>query len=268
MIPEWVGSLALRAYPPEVRLARGEEMLGTLLDAREDSEWAFIRGCTSLVVGGLRERARANARAGSVRLLADGFIQAALLWSLWHLLRWRLPFEGHSVTWPILTSVLLVGVVVFWALGRDRIAGICGLVIAGHEALQPGSMTGSIGVPHAASLVQWTMVLGCFAAMALKPRVLARDPRRLIWPIAAAALTFVSPIALVLTLLIGVPVLGIIQLPVNPRLAIAGAAFWTSLAVTSRLGQTNLGLVTIPVLLLAILLAVAQREIVARRARP
>lgn len=268
MIFEWLGWLALRAYPSDVRSARGEEMLGTLLDAREDSEWAFIRGCISLVIGGLRERARVNARAGSVRLLADGFIQAALLWSLWALLRWRLPPEGYSDTWPRLYLVLLIAVVVCWALGRDRIGGICGLVATGHgalEALQPGSTLGSAGVPHAAFVVQWTVIVGCFAVMALKPRVRGHDG--LIWPIAALVFSFAAGIPIAVVFLLGVPLLGIVQLPVNPRLAIASAAFWTELAVTNRLGQTDLGLVTIPVLLLAIVLTVAQREFVIRRAR-
>jgi hypothetical protein len=142
-----IGSLVLRAYPREIRAARGEEMLGTLLDAREDSEWAFIRGCGSLVLGGWRERSRESARTGPVRLVADGFCQAALLWSLWRLLAWHLPHRGYPITWPLLTEILLIAVVFCALIGRDRIAGICGLVAAGHAALQPGSFAGA-GVFH------------------------------------------------------------------------------------------------------------------------
>jgi len=56
VIREWIGSLVLRAYPPEARGGRGPEMLGMLLDAGEQSELAFARECASLVAGGLRER--------------------------------------------------------------------------------------------------------------------------------------------------------------------------------------------------------------------
>jgi len=43
VIRERIGRVALRAYPPAVRQARGLEMLGMLLDAGELSRRAFAR---------------------------------------------------------------------------------------------------------------------------------------------------------------------------------------------------------------------------------
>jgi hypothetical protein len=76
-----------------------------------------------------------------------------------------------------------------------------------------------------------------------------------------------EPALIALAFLIAVPLLGIGELPVNPRLAIASAVFWAEQAVTSRLGQTNIGLITIPILLLAVALAVAQQRRALRQQR-
>ena len=270
MIQARIGRLALRAYPREACTACGEEMLGTLLDAADDSLWAFVIGCISLLVGGLRERARMSTAAGPVRLIADGFCQAAVLWSVWRLARWRLPPHGYSTTWPLLSLILLIAVVVCSMLGRDRIAGICGLAVIGHQIFQARSFGGSVGtagVPHYVFVIQWAVFVACFAALVLKPRRHTCSRSRLIWLVAAIAVWFVSLPVGQAALLIGVPLVAIIRLPVNPRLAIASAALWTVLAVTDRVAQTNLGLITVPILLLAILLAAAQRELVIRTAR-
>jgi hypothetical protein len=50
----------LRAYPAWYRRARGEEMLGTLLEASPPSRrWPSVRDARALVIGGLRVRVRA-----------------------------------------------------------------------------------------------------------------------------------------------------------------------------------------------------------------
>jgi hypothetical protein len=95
----------------------------------------------------------------------------------------------------------------------------------------------------------------------------SQHPRQALWLVGTLALLFAHPIVGALLFYLGVPVIGIVLLPINPRRAIASAAFWTGLAVTRRLAQTNLGLVTIPVLLLAFALTVAQRQLVVRSTR-
>jgi hypothetical protein len=271
MIATWIGSLALRAYPRETRSERGEEMLGTLLDAHEDSQRAFVRGCASLLRIGWGERARVSAEVGPARMVADGLCQAAVLFAVWGICRQvrfivDLP-GGYSETWQLVSIGLLGIVVIARALGRERIGGICGLVVAVHGLAQPGSFSGSYGVPHDAFLVQWVLLLGCFAVMALMPRRVKPSPRAVIWLIAAVALILAEPFLISLAFLIAVPLIGIIELPVNPRLAVASAAFWAEQAVTSRLAQTNIGLITIPILLFAVALAVTQQRLALRQQR-
>jgi hypothetical protein len=53
--------LLLRAYPPAYRRDRGEEILGTLLEATPAGRaWPRLRDVRSVAIGGLRERAAQN----------------------------------------------------------------------------------------------------------------------------------------------------------------------------------------------------------------
>ena len=71
----------LRAYPQPYRADRGEEILGTLLDAAPaDRHWPPARDAWSLITGGLRVRAARNRQlplAANLRLAA---LLAAALW--------------------------------------------------------------------------------------------------------------------------------------------------------------------------------------------
>ncbi len=58
--------LLLTAYPAEYRRARGEEILGTLLEATPPGRgWPQARDVRALIIGGLRARAMANRRLGA-----------------------------------------------------------------------------------------------------------------------------------------------------------------------------------------------------------
>ena len=262
MSAERVGSFALLAYPADFRAVRGEEMLGTLLDAGEDSAAAFVRGCGSLLVGGLRERARSSVQIGTRRLVEDAFCLAAVLWSVY----W-LTSEAYRQTlaFPTWTLALAAAVPVFALRGRDRLGGVCGVTLAGYFLLRgygvghlPGQLV-SIGHPSQVFLLdRWLGPLVCFAVMIVRPRVRDQRTRRLAWLIPIAALGVFWPPAVVLLVLIGAPLLGIVLLPINPRLAIASAMIWIDIAASSTLGHVRLGLVTFPVLLLTILLADAR----------
>ena len=64
--------LLLTAYPAEYRRARGEEILGTLLETTPQGRgWPLARDVVALIIGGLRARAAANRRlttAADIRL--------------------------------------------------------------------------------------------------------------------------------------------------------------------------------------------------------
>jgi hypothetical protein len=72
--------MLLRAYPRSYRAGRGDEILGTLLDAAHPGQrWPNRRDAASMIIGGLR--ARAGSRPTSVRaVLADAFYLAVFAW--------------------------------------------------------------------------------------------------------------------------------------------------------------------------------------------
>jgi hypothetical protein len=74
----------LRAYPGWYRRERGEEMLGTLLDASAPGQrWPSLRDARALIIGGFRVRAGQDQRlttAASLRLAVLLGAALALLW--------------------------------------------------------------------------------------------------------------------------------------------------------------------------------------------
>jgi hypothetical protein len=277
-----VGRWALLAYPPGVRRERGEEMLGTLLDAADDSRLALVRGAGSLLIGGGLERARENARVGTRRLVADAFCLAAVLWSLIELQRMTAPyFEA-----PLWTMVVLAGVPVLAALGRDRLAGLCGIAVVAHALIVAYGVPASVGGPGPVLighpglvffLGQWLGAAVCFLVMVLRPRRRTVSPRQLLGLalfgalLAAHASSAATAIGILIVLAvvgiqIGLPVIGILALPIDPRLAIASAVLWADVAAASTLGHTRLGLLTVPLVLLATLITAARNKTLARRA--
>jgi hypothetical protein len=127
--------------------------------------------------------------------------------------------------------------------------------------------------------------------MVVKPRVRSHDPRKLLWliPGAMVAVLFLIPhlggaartspesllfqilqLVVGVLLMVGMPLLGIFLLPVDPRLAIASAVLGADLfadGTTGQGGHVHIGLVTLPILLLAVLLTVARQKAVNRRIR-
>ena len=242
MIRERIGRAMLRAYPHEVRAARGEDILGTVLEAGEPSARAFVREGGSIVLAGLRERATFLARVGSRRLIADAFCQAAALWLMWGAVNivsseLQRPWAASpDVLALIVLLALLVGVLV----GYDRIVGVIGLAfIAAVELLtDPQAATRPL------TLATLFVPLVCCLVMAFAPRKRSPDPRRLVLLVPAIALVALLPEAVDrgTALLVLVSLLGVLRLPVDPRLAIACGIAWTGVGlsdVTVALSRTD-----------------------------
>jgi len=71
----------LRFYPPSYRYARGEEMLGTVLEASPPGRnWPAPRDALSLIAGGLRARSAQNRRLPLGTSLRLTLILGAVLW--------------------------------------------------------------------------------------------------------------------------------------------------------------------------------------------
>ena len=192
MMRERVTRAALRAFPPAIRSARGDEMLGTLLDASAPSHARFAREIVELVRAGLRARATETAQAGARRLVADGFCLAAV-WLLTLFLaadvanRIRGPIAGSpgspaDLLWP--WSLALLGAALALALiGFDRLAGAAALLFTVSLFGDPAryDIVGADRLPLLVPII-------CFGALLLAPRQRKTDAHRLAWLAVAAAL--------------------------------------------------------------------------------
>jgi hypothetical protein len=222
VIRERIGQAALRAYPPAVRRARGPEMLGMLLDAGQQSNWALMRESGSLVLGGLRERRAITARGGTRRLIADSCCQAAII----VLMLWLFSAVNTQViTGPthrlLFQEVVLAGILACALIGYERIAALSGL--AALIAYGPVGQHVQLG-----QLATVLVPTACLLVMLRAPRRRPRDSRRLLWllPLCLlAALQAHLPVGLPGTLAV-VSVGGLVRLFHDPRLAIACSLVW------------------------------------------
>lgn len=235
MIRERFGRAALRAYPPQSRAARGEEMLGTLLDASEHSPAGFGRETVSLLRAGLRERAALTASVGSRRLIADACPQAIAILILWLLRNGVLAgIETSTLGAPLVVALIaLAALLVCAVVGYDRIAGIGGFVLTVGIVLlaDPHAPLRTRSVTLAIALVP----IACFVVMALAPRVRPHDPRRLLWLAPAGALAAVMPNSYAggLAFLAVVSLAALVRLPTDPRFALACGLAWATIGLTN-----------------------------------
>jgi hypothetical protein len=230
---ERLARAALWAYPRRVRLPKGEEIVGTLLDASGRSNAAFARELVGLVIGGLRVRGLAPARPTARRVIADGCCYAGLgmiaffvAGDLGTLLR---GYAAHaSPTW-FRELALLGGALIVGLAGHDRLAALGAFAYLANLA------------PHWTSRDIGTVVLTlaipalCFAVMLVMPR---RQPRRmpgLLWlaPIVALGVLGVRPLA-TLDLVVPLAVLtpyALVRIRRDPRPAIACSLFAAEIAI-------------------------------------
>jgi hypothetical protein len=106
----------LFTYPSDYRRSHGEEMLSTLLEAaRPDQRFPAPREAASLLLGGLRTRARQAARQSPRRLWADGLqlgVLLIVLVNLGHAL--QTPFPPRFPLWIALVAVGALAVLRGW----------------------------------------------------------------------------------------------------------------------------------------------------------
>jgi hypothetical protein len=146
MTREWIGRAAVRLYPAESRTTRGDELVGTLLDAGEHSLIGFVGQLISVILGGLVARSREASVQPRGQLLYDVMRWAAVMSIAGNVtmdvvtgVRWG---DGSV---PVAYDTILPAVVLAMFLARfDRAAGIAGLVycidFAGHHPLAPSGV--------------------------------------------------------------------------------------------------------------------------------
>ncbi len=187
---EWRCRWLLRAYPSWYRRQRGEEMLGTLMEASPAGRrWPSPRDIRAMIMGGLRVRAGQHRRlttAASLRLAGLLGAALALLWLIGNNLGTAIMFWTHVyphsapalglptaasllalaavlaawfVPWPVVAAPALASAAL-WVYSGDRVMAIqAGLLIllvvltAGRERM-PRSWLGLAGLIFALTLLQ------------------------------------------------------------------------------------------------------------------
>lgn len=219
----------LFTYPTDYRAAHGEEILSTLLEAaRPTQRWPSWRESTSLLLGGLRLRARQAAKESPTRLWTDGLhlgVLLVVLVNLGHALQMQFPL------WIALVAIGALAVLRGW--GRTALAATAIAALAVARPLLP-----HIGLPwwlpgygdwSAVGRYLWPAVV---LAVLAWPRVARLRPRSWWWlllPAAQAALPLTEqPWSLVkagaeMGLLLAVLVVAVGAL--DPRPAIAAAVY-------------------------------------------
>jgi hypothetical protein len=219
----------LFTYPTDYRAAHGEEILSTLLEAaRPTQRWPSWRESTSLLLGGLRLRARQAAKESPTRLWTDGLhlgVLLVVLVNLGHALQMQFPL------WIALVAVGALAVLRGW--GRTALAATAIAALAVARPLLP-----HIGLPwwlpgygdwSAVGRYVWPAVVLAVLAWPGVGRLRPRSWWWLLLPAAQAALPLTEgPWSLVkagaeMGLLLAVLVVAVGAL--DPRPAIAAAVY-------------------------------------------
>jgi hypothetical protein len=233
-----LGGVAVRLYPKAIRDSRGGEILGTLLDAGEESLLAFVRQLASLIAGGVVARSRRALTGPPAKLAASAISWAAII------LLTRFPFgQGVRVLyWPLGFTLPLVTVrdmvvlplivLASFTLGGRRLAGLLGLVWVALFVREYGYP----GVFRAETIGMAVLPAAGFGLLTWRPQAApAAWQTRTLWLVPAAALALVTMAVLrfspysgqSVTVLIPV-VAALVFLPVAPGFAIGTALAWSA----------------------------------------
>ncbi len=133
MTRKWIGQTTVRLYPAELRAAKGDELVGTLLDAGDASLAAFITQLVSLILAALVARSRnalahpldqiasETVRWGAVITVASSMTTIVVEYVHW----------GGGIGWETITSwqqcLAPTLVLAMFIARQDRVAGVTGL---------------------------------------------------------------------------------------------------------------------------------------------
>ncbi|HEY2079313.1 MAG TPA: hypothetical protein VGH53_23540 [Streptosporangiaceae bacterium] len=247
--------LLLRLYPVAYRSERGEEILGTLLEATpEVRAWPLPRDVRGLAIGGLRARAAINGRnttAANLRVAVLVGVAAHLAYVVGAVLGDGLFAAEHGMpfSWPMLVVATLIAVtlVVAW-LSRRR-----AIVLAG--ALPAAAALAVVGPWRTFAFGSAVTELACLAVLIALAGPQQPD-RRWLWligPILLAGLLMVQPLpgssleataAVALCLLLTVATVSLAWLAIDARPAIAVVVFllaaWLPFAMADLVNGSGL----------------------------
>lgn len=228
-----IGRTVVRIYPNDIRESTGDELLGTLLDAGDESLVHYVRQLVSLVRSGLLARARSELSQPLPRVAATTLCWVAVLSVMFELvqtvgigLRWG-GSPGSGTETLLFSYIIPALILVLFTLRRNRTTGILGLAwlaifLHQHSMLPLSGFVQFIPLQAAG-----------FALLVLKPRepLLAG---RFLWPV--PAIVWMLYQVTLLGQLSGVgqvtPVLAaLVLLPWAPSLALGTAITWALTAI-------------------------------------
>lgn len=245
--------LLLLAYPAEYRHERGEEILGTLLEATPGGRsWPRVRDVRSLVTGGLRARAALNqqqttaanlrtaALVGATAYLAFtavsdlGFVASALATP---------PALPRIAIWPLLPAgaLVLAAVAMVWVSNRRA------LVLAGAVAASAAVAVSLVPAwPRGFALI--IVDFACLAALALPVGRDVRPGRGWLWPLTLVGLfplvNYLLPgvsVTMLLWLLASLGIVSLLWVAIDARPAVAMAVFVLALWLPPQIANLWLG---------------------------
>ncbi|MFZ2050697.1 MAG: hypothetical protein WB698_05825 [Solirubrobacteraceae bacterium] len=296
-----VVDIALRAYPPAVRNARGTEMRDTALDLSDHSVWRLIVESLGLARGGLKARASGSATASKRDLLSDCCARTAAVCGLVIFTVWlgeeRWAYTSpHTIVTQSTGQVIAEGVLLALAtglalVGYRRLAGLSGVAWVGFYLARVLSRPPSWWLPHPSFAydMHWVAMiivpLACYVVMIVAPGAAQHRSARLGWLLGAwllggivaepnAPLELFGSIGLENVLLISILIVGTCSLAVDTWRPVAlaltllsfGLGAWTWASTFDDYEYLPLALTTLgPVMLMA---GTAARLLTARRGLP
>jgi hypothetical protein len=262
--------LLLRAYPAAYRQDRGEEIVGTLLEATPAGlSWPLARDVRGLIVGGMRARAALNRQrttAANLRIAALIGATAYLAFSAVEDLSFvlsALVVRAHvAVWWPSLLAGAFVGgaVALAWLCNRRAV------VLAGAIAAAV-AVAASLGPAWPRGIAMIIVNLACLAALAGHAGRDGWPGRRWLWPLALVTafplLNYLVPgfwVTMFLWLLAVLGVVSLLWVVIDARPAVATAVFvlalWLPPGIAGFVTGPDIGQ-EVPLLIVIALAAVA-----------
>ena len=257
MIRQWLGRLALRAYPDELLESTGPEILDTMLEMAAGSTLALARELAVVVFCGLRERSRAIAADGRRQLVADGCRLALILVlvvPMWGLV------SGLGPTRPLIQTLGVLAVVVAFLLllaGYNRWVGIGGL-LAIAMGVTTTMLQGHPGLENILSpVVTMAVPALCCAVLAIAPGRRAPKFTRLWWFAPLVVIGIVLPpdgplarlpfeLSYQDAFLAVASAIGILRLSYDPRLALGCGLVWATYAARIAYSHIVFGFTATP----------------------
>ncbi len=274
MIRRRLGMGAVALYPADIRDARAEEILGTLLDAGSGSLIAFLREAASIAVGGLLARSRV-AYTRSIRSSGPEMLAAAAIMWLANDLAFTVqtfvqdPGYPHQLTFGGWARALIPAWALLLVLKRsDRLAGALGLAWVGLNLIHnnPKPTQYLLEIPPTA----------VFAAMMIVANKTHGGWRPLVWLLPSLLWGFSVVTGRGLTDGIGFvapPLVALGFVALDPAFAVGTGLAWTLLGI-SEIAVSPVPLWPWPNFAwascapLALLLAAACQRLVRRASRP